>query len=133
IAVSPLSAMAAYAALLLTFTIPAAPGYIGSLEVAGSLLRGGGLGLSKAAAAGATVLWHVTSAGFVLILGLVALQRLRRVASKQRPRPVAVFHCSFPYSGGGERIVLEEVLGLRARGYGVECFAPTVDAKACYP
>jgi uncharacterized protein (TIRG00374 family) len=127
------SVLAAYAALLLTFTIPAAPGYIGSLEVAGSLLLGSGLGLSKAAAAGATVLWHVTSAAIVLILGLVAWQRVRPVATQARRRRIAVFHCSFTYSGGGERIVLEEVLGLRAHGYEVECFAPTVDASACYP
>jgi glycosyltransferase involved in cell wall biosynthesis len=133
IAVAPLSAMAAYAALLLTFTIPAAPGYVGSLEVVGSLLLGGGLGLPKAAAAGAIVLWHAVSAALLLILGLVALSRLRPVASRQRARRIAVCHCSFTYSGGGERIVLEEVLGLRAQGYEVECFAPTVDVDACYP
>jgi glycosyltransferase involved in cell wall biosynthesis len=133
IAVAPLPAMATYAALLLSFTIPAAPGYVGSLEVVGSLLLGGGLGLPKAAAAGAIVLWHVVSAGIVLILGLIGLRQLRPVASRHRARRIAVFHCSFTYSGGGERIVLEEVLGLRAHGYEVECFAPTVDASACYP
>src|SRR5437588_2172611 len=47
------SAVASYAALLLTFTVPAAPGYVGSLELAGSLVMGAGLGLSSAAAAGA--------------------------------------------------------------------------------
>ncbi|HEV2013942.1 MAG TPA: flippase-like domain-containing protein [Candidatus Dormibacteraeota bacterium] len=133
ISVAPLAAMAAYAALLLTFTLPAAPGYVGSLEVVGSLLLGGGLGLPKAAAAGAIVLWHVVTAAIVLILGLNGLRRLRPVASRRRARRIAVFHCSFTYSGGGERIVLEEVLGLRAQGYEVECFAPTVDANACYP
>jgi glycosyltransferase involved in cell wall biosynthesis len=49
------------------------------------------------------------------------------------PRRIAVFHCGFTYSGGGERIVIEEVLGLRRRGYEVECYAPTVDASRCYP
>jgi glycosyltransferase involved in cell wall biosynthesis len=44
-----------------------------------------------------------------------------------------VFHCGFTYSGGGERIVIEEVLGLRRRGFDVECYAPTVDASRCYP
>jgi glycosyltransferase involved in cell wall biosynthesis len=29
--------------------------------------------------------------------------------------------------------VIEEVLGLRRRGYEVECYAPTVDASRCYP
>jgi glycosyltransferase involved in cell wall biosynthesis/uncharacterized membrane protein YbhN (UPF0104 family) len=133
IAVAPLPAMAMYAALLLSFTIPAAPGYVGSLEVVGSLLLGGGLGLPKVAAAGAIVLWHVVSAAIVLVLGLNGLRRLRPAASRRRARRIAVFHCSFTYSGGGERIVLEEVLGLRAQGYEVECFAPTVDARACYP
>jgi hypothetical protein len=33
-----------------------------------------------------------------------------------RKLKIAVFHCGFVYSGGGERIVLEEVLGLRRLG-----------------
>src|SRR2546430_16507798 len=49
------------------------------------------------------------------------------------PRLLAVFHCGFTYSGGGERIVMEEVLGLRRRGFQVECYAPTVDGSRCYP
>jgi len=49
------------------------------------------------------------------------------------PRQIAVFHCGFTYSGGGERIVIEEVLGLRRRGFKVECYAPTVDESRCYP
>ena len=52
---------------------------------------------------------------------------------KQKKLKVAVFHCGFVYSGGGERIVLEEVLGLRRRGHRVVCFAPTVDRQLCYP
>jgi uncharacterized protein (TIRG00374 family) len=133
IAVAPATAMAAYAALLLTYAVPGAPGYVGSLEVAGSLLLYAGLGLPKAAAAGAIVLWHVVSASLVLVLGLYALRQLRTVHAPKTMRRIAIFHCSFTYSGGGERIVLEEVLGLRARGYEVECFAPTVDVRACYP
>jgi glycosyltransferase involved in cell wall biosynthesis len=46
---------------------------------------------------------------------------------------IAVFHCSFIYSGGGERIVLEEVKGLRQRGHTVVCFAPTLNRANCYP
>lgn len=46
---------------------------------------------------------------------------------------VAIFHCGFIYSGGGERIVLEEARGLRKRGYHVEVFAPTLDKKLCFP
>ena len=46
---------------------------------------------------------------------------------------IAVVHCGFTYSGGGERIVLEEVLGLRRLGHDVDCYAPTVDSDRCYP
>jgi len=46
---------------------------------------------------------------------------------------IAIFHCGFVYSGGGERIVLEEARGLKKRGHEVLVFAPTVDEKVCYP
>lgn len=46
---------------------------------------------------------------------------------------ITIFHCSFVYSGGGERIVLEEAIGLKRRGYDVKVYAPTVDRKKCYP
>lgn len=46
---------------------------------------------------------------------------------------IAIFHCGFVYSGGGERIVLEEAKELIKRGYDVEIFAPTLDKKLCYP
>ncbi len=128
-------AMAAYPALLLSFAVPAGPGYLGNLEVAGSLVLGGGLGLASAVAAGAIVLYHAITAGYALVLGLVGFLLVggRRRASAGGPRRIALFHCGFTYSGGGERIVIEEVLGLRRRGYQVECFAPTVDASRCYP
>jgi len=133
--VPELTAMAAYPALLLSFAVPAGPGYLGNLEVAGSLVLGGGLGLAPAVAAGAIVLYHAITAGYALVLGflgfiLVGGKRRVRVAG---PRRIAVFHCGFTYSGGGERIVIEEVLGLRRRGFQVECYAPTVDASRCYP
>lgn len=133
--VPTLKAMAAYPALLLSFAVPAGPGYLGNLEVAGSLVLGGGLGLASAVAAGAIVLYHAITAGYALVLGLVGFLLVggRRRARAGEPRRIAVFHCGFTYSGGGERIVIEEVLGLRRRGYQVECFAPTVDASRCYP
>src|SRR2546427_58530 len=53
--VPTLKAMAAYPALLLAFAVPAGPGYVGSLEVAGSLLLRGGPGLSPVVAPGAVV------------------------------------------------------------------------------
>ena len=135
IQVPMLKAMAAYPALLLSFAIPAGPGYLGNLEVAGSLVLGGGLGLSSAVAAGAIVLYHAITAGNALGFGLLSFLLVggRRRAHAGGPKRIAVFHCGFTYSGGGERLVIEEVLGLRRRGYQVECFAPTVDAARCYP
>jgi glycosyltransferase involved in cell wall biosynthesis/uncharacterized membrane protein YbhN (UPF0104 family) len=133
--VPTLQAMAAYPALLLSFAVPAGPGYLGNLEVAGSLVLGGGLGLAPVVAAGAIVLYHAITAGYALVLGLVGFLLVggRRRLRAGGPRRVAVFHCGFTYSGGGERIVIEEVLGLRRRGLRVECYAPTVDASRCYP
>src|SRR5436190_7657410 len=128
-------AMAAYPALLLSFAVPAGPGYLGNLEVAGALVLGGGLGLAPAVAAGAIVVYHAVTAAYALVLGLFGFLLVggRRQAQAGAPRRVAVFHCGFTYSGGGERIVIEEVLGLRRRGYQVDCYAPTVDASRCYP
>ncbi|HEY1421426.1 MAG TPA: lysylphosphatidylglycerol synthase domain-containing protein [Candidatus Dormibacteraeota bacterium] len=133
--VPELKAMAAYPAILLSFAVPAGPGYLGNLEVAGALVLGGGLGLAPAVAAGAIVLYHAITAGNALVLGLLSFFLVggRRRANVGGPRKIAVFHCGFTYSGGGERIVIEEVLGLRRRGYAVECYAPTVDASRCYP
>ena len=130
-----LKAMAAYPALLLSFAVPAGPGYVGNLEVAGSLVLGGGLGLASSVAAGAIVLYHAITAFNALALGLLGFLMVggRRRVKAGGPRKIAVFHCGFTYSGGGERIVIEEVLGLRRRGFHVECYAPTVDASRCYP
>src|SRR5437660_1685087 len=128
-------AMAAYPALLLSFAVPAGPGYLGNLEVAGSLVLGGGLGLASGVAAGAIVLYHAITAANALALGALSFFLVggRRRARAGGPRRIAIFHCGFTYSGGGERIVIEEVLGLRRRGYEVECYAPTVDPARCYP
>ena len=46
---------------------------------------------------------------------------------------IAVLHLGFFYAGGGERLVLEQVRGLRRLGHQVECFAPIVEAEACHP
>ena len=51
---------------------------------------------------------------------------------KKKPK-IAIFHCGFIYTGGGERIVLEEISGLRKRGYEVDCFVPTYDSTLSYP
>ena len=97
ISVPALKAMAAYPALLLSFAIPAGPGYLGNLEVAGSLVLHGGLGLSAPVAAGAIVLYHAITAGNALVLGLVGFFLVggRRRARAGGPRCIAVFHCGF--------------------------------------
>ena len=46
---------------------------------------------------------------------------------------IALFHLGFFYSGGGEKLVIEEMRGLRAMGHQVTCFAPYVDRRECYP
>jgi len=46
---------------------------------------------------------------------------------------IAIFHCGFIYTGGGERIVLEEISGLRRLGWEVECFVPNYDKSLSYP
>ena len=53
--------------------------------------------------------------------------------SKNQKPKIGFFHCSFVYSGGGERIALEGVLGLRKRGYEVDLYAPAIDWEKCYP
>ncbi|HYM96825.1 MAG TPA: glycosyltransferase [Candidatus Sulfotelmatobacter sp.] len=133
--VPPLKAMAAYPAILLSFAVPAGPGYLGNLEVAGALVLGGGLGLAPAVAAGAIVLYHAITAGYAFLLGLISFFLVggRRRAKVGGPQRIAVFHCGFTYSGGGERLVIEEVLGLRRRGFEVECYAPTLDPSRCFP
>ncbi len=45
---------------------------------------------------------------------------------------VAIIHMGFFYSGGGERTVLSEAIGLRSRGFEVEVFAPTTSPE-CHP
>lgn len=53
--------------------------------------------------------------------------------AKNRRLKVALFHMGFFYSGGGEKLVLEELRGLRALGHQVTCFAPYVDREGCFP
>ena len=46
---------------------------------------------------------------------------------------IALLHCSFIYTGGGERIVLEQIEHLRKDGHDVVCYAPVLDKKKCFP
>jgi glycosyltransferase 2 family protein len=79
LAVPIASAIVAQVALLFAYLLPAAPGYVGSLEAGGTLLLGS-LGLSPGAAAGAIVLWHAMATLLIVGLGLFALQRVLRAA-----------------------------------------------------
>ncbi len=51
----------------------------------------------------------------------------------KRKLKIAIFHLAFIYSGGGERLVLEEAIGLSKLGCEVTCFSPVVDRKNCFP
>ena len=53
-------------------------------------------------------------------------------AQKDKLR-IAILHLAFVYSGGGERLVLEEAKGLRKRGHQVTIFAPILDRERCFP
>ncbi|KKR26755.1 MAG: hypothetical protein UT57_C0027G0001 [Microgenomates group bacterium GW2011_GWC1_39_7] len=55
------------------------------------------------------------------------------VKSKAKKLKISIFHLAFVYSGGGERLVLEEAIGLEKLGYDVTCFSPVVDRKGCFP
>jgi glycosyltransferase involved in cell wall biosynthesis len=46
---------------------------------------------------------------------------------------IAIFHLAFIYSGGGERLVLEEAKGLKKLGHDVDIFACLLDKKRCFP
>src|SRR3989344_339159 len=46
---------------------------------------------------------------------------------------IAIFHLAFIYSGGGEKLVLEEARGLKALGHHVEIFVPVINRKKCFP
>ncbi|HEY7202058.1 MAG TPA: lysylphosphatidylglycerol synthase transmembrane domain-containing protein [Candidatus Dormibacteraeota bacterium] len=83
LAVPIASAVVAQVTLLFTYLLPAAPGYVGSLEAGGTLLLGT-LGLSPASAAGAMVLWHAMATLLIVSLGLVALHRVLRAAVPER-------------------------------------------------
>lgn len=52
---------------------------------------------------------------------------------KEKKLKIAVFHLGFFFSGGGEKLVLEETAELTKRGHEVSLFAPVVDKKNCFP
>lgn len=61
----------------LTYLIPAAPGYIGSAEASGLLILSGVFGLNINLASAMTVLFHILSAMFIIIYGLISIFSLK--------------------------------------------------------
>ncbi len=61
----------------LSFLLPAAPGYLGSLQAAGLLIFGYWLGLDKNTVSAATVLMHLSIVIYILVLGIGSLYLLK--------------------------------------------------------
>lgn len=61
----------------LTYLVPAAPGYVGSAEASGLLILSGVFGIGPNLASAMIVLFHVLSAIFVLIFGLISIYSLK--------------------------------------------------------
>lgn len=61
----------------LTYLIPAAPGYVGSAEASGLLVLSGIFGIQANLASAMIVLFHIASAIFVLIFGLISIYSLK--------------------------------------------------------
>jgi uncharacterized protein (TIRG00374 family) len=74
-AVSPVVALMGYALFVITFLVPGAPGYIGSMEAFGSLVFGA-LGVGGVEAASTIVLFHALNAVMLGLLGGLAIWTL---------------------------------------------------------
>ena len=61
----------------LTYLVPAAPGYIGSVEASGLLILSGIFGIAPNLSSAMTVLFHILSAIFVIIYGLISIFSLK--------------------------------------------------------
>ncbi len=61
----------------LTYLVPAAPGYVGSAEASGSLILTGMFGIDVNLASAMIVLFHILSALFVLVFGLISIYNLK--------------------------------------------------------
>lgn len=61
----------------LIYLIPAAPGYIGSAEASGLVILSGIFGMDPNLASSMTVLFHILTALFVLIFGLISIYSLK--------------------------------------------------------
>lgn len=74
--VPPMVALTGYALFAITFIVPAAPGYIGSMEAFGSLVFGAALGIPQAASASVVLMFHALNALLLGILGGIAIWAL---------------------------------------------------------
>lgn len=61
----------------LTYLVPAAPGYVGSAEASGLLILSGIFGMDSNLSSAMIVLFHILSAIFVLIFGLISVFSLK--------------------------------------------------------
>lgn len=61
----------------LTYLIPAAPGYVGSAEASGTLILSGVFGINPNLASAMIVLWHILTALFVIVFGLISIFSLK--------------------------------------------------------
>jgi glycosyltransferase 2 family protein len=75
--VSVVSAVVTQVTLLYATVLPSAPGYLGSLEAAGTFIMSHGLGLGAGSAAGAVLVWHAAGAAIIIGVGALALVNLR--------------------------------------------------------
>ena len=82
--ISPLVVLTGYALFVITFIVPGAPGYIGSMEAFGSLVFGA-LGVGAAVAASVIVLFHALNAIILALAGGMAMWALGF-------RPSTAFH-----------------------------------------
>lgn len=74
--VRPLVSLTGYALFALTFIVPGAPGYIGSMEAFGSLVFGAALGIPQAASASVVLIFHALNALILGIFGGIAIWAL---------------------------------------------------------
>ena len=74
--IPPMVALTGYALFALTFIVPGAPGYIGSMEAFGSLVFGAALGIPQAASASVVLLFHALNALILGIFGGIAIWAL---------------------------------------------------------
>ncbi|MFQ5943595.1 MAG: lysylphosphatidylglycerol synthase transmembrane domain-containing protein [Anaerolineales bacterium] len=74
--VPPMVALTGYALFAITFIVPGAPGYIGSMEAFGSLVFGGALGIPQAASASVVLIFHALNALILGIFGGIAIWAL---------------------------------------------------------